>query len=170
MFPGSTTSFFIAPGFGWITATVGIASSRVVSFTAAAVWMRALMPQKTMPATISTASTSSTARRSALERAGGWPTGETGLLAGLFDMGVSSMGSLSSIGNHPPSVQHAEHRGHEKQRRDGGADQSTDHRPAQRGILLAALPHAHGHRDHTDDHGQRGHQHGPETREAGFQS
>ncbi len=51
--PGSTTSFFIAPGFGWMTETAGMASSRVVSFTAAAVWMRALMPKKTMPATIS---------------------------------------------------------------------------------------------------------------------
>src|ERR1700678_1664152 len=90
--PGSTTSFFTAPGFGWMTETAGIASSWVVSFTAAAVWMRALMPQKTTPATISTASTSKTTTFSVRGRVGG----------GLG-------GTLTSIGNNSLLMQHAEH-------------------------------------------------------------
>src|SRR5271166_216756 len=132
-----------------MTETAGMASSRVVSFTAAAVWMRALMPKKTTPAAMSTATISSTATRSVREREGGRLGGN----AGLAVIGVSSMGSLLSIGNQSPSMQHAEHGGDEKQRRDGGADQSTDHGAAERGVLFAAFAQAHGHRNHPDDHG-----------------
>src|ERR1700733_6448562 len=164
MLPGSSTSSFTAPGLGWITETEGIASSRVVSFTAAAVWMRALMPQKTKPATISTATIRSSTTRSVRPRAGDRLGGKI-----CFSMEVSSMGSLFSMDGQPPPVQHAEHSGDEEQRGDGGANQSTDHGAFERGVLLAAFSHAQGHRYHTDDHGERGHQDGSKTCEAGFE-
>src|ERR1700733_9064390 len=166
MLPGSTTSSFMAPGFAWITETAGIASSRVVSFTAAAVWMRALMPQKTTPATISTASKSRTTIRSVRGRAGGGLGGS----AGLVVIGVSSMGSLSSIGCHSPPVQHTEHRWDKEEGGDGGANQPANNGTAERSVLLPTFTQAHCNRNKTDNHGQRGHQDGPKTRKAGFQS
>ena len=35
---------------------------------------------------------------------------------------------------------------------------------------VMAFTEPQGHRDHTDDHGERGHQHGPKASEAGFES
>src|SRR5580692_9455949 len=124
--------------------------------------MRALMPQKTKPATIRTASTSKNATFSVRGRVGG----NTGPVV----MGASSMDSLSSIGNNSLLMQHAEYRGDEEQCSDGGADQATDHGAAERGVLFAAFTQAHGHGDHSDNHGERGHQHGTKAREAGFES
>src|SRR5665213_4368177 len=145
-----------------MTETAGIASSRVVSFVGAAVWIRALMPQKTMPATISTASTRRTTTRSVRGRAGGG----TGRLAwGVSTIGsrssissLFSVSSLFSIDGHPLPMQHAEHSGHEEQSGDGGANQTADHCAAERSVLFAAFAQAQRHRDHTDDHGERGHE------------
>src|ERR1700691_3372513 len=115
--------------------------------------MRALMPQNTTPATISTASRSKTTTLSVRGRVGG----------GLG-------GTLTSIGNSSLLMQHAEHSGHEKQRGDSGADQSADHSAAERGVLFATFAQAHRHGNHPDNHGERGHQNRTKAREAGFQS
>ena len=46
---------------------------------------------------------------------------------------------------------------------------SADHRAAQRRILFAAFTEAEAHRQHADDHGQRGHQDRADAARAGFQ-
>src|ERR1700678_228379 len=85
-------------------------------------------------------------------------------------MGVSNIGSLSSMDVRSIPVQHTEHCGYKKQSSYGGANQTTDYRPAKGGILFAAFSHAHGHGNHTDDHGESRHQNRPKTREASFLS
>src|SRR5689334_19608368 len=44
-----------------------------------------------------------------------------------------------------PPVEQAVYRRHKEQRGDGGAHQATNHRPAERGILFAALAQAQRH-------------------------
>ena len=58
--------------------------------------------------------------------------------------------------------------GHEEQRCDRRHQQAADHGAPERGILLAAFAERKRHRQHADDHGERGHQHRPKAREAGF--
>src|ERR1700734_1688470 len=146
-----------------MTETAGMASSRVVSFTAAAVWMRALIPKKTTPATMTAATSSSNTTRAVRAFEGGRVGGRTTIGS------LSSMDSLSSIGCEAPPVQETEHGGNEEERGNGGEDQSTDHGAPERRVLLAAFAEPHGHGNHADDHGERGHQHGTEAREPGFE-
>src|ERR1700685_1817987 len=122
MLPGSTTSSFIAPGFGWMTETAGIASSCVVSFTAAAVWMRALMPQKTTAATTRTATASKSTTLSVRGRVGG----------GLG-------GTLTSICNYAPPMQHAEYRGNKKKRGESSENHPANDGASERSVLFAAF-------------------------------
>src|SRR4051812_18795106 len=56
-------------------------------------------------------------------------------------------------------MQEAEHGGGKEERSDGGKEQTADDCPAQRCILLASFAETYSHRDHTDDHGERRHQH-----------
>ena len=63
-------------------------------------------------------------------------------------------------------VQQREQGGNEDQRGDRRQHQPADHRPAERRILFAALAKTQRHRDHADDHRERGHQHRTEAREA----
>src|SRR5215813_6170182 len=90
---------------------------------------------------------------SVASEADGWTTTTVGVAA-------SSVARLRAA----PAVEQAEHRGHEDERRDRGAQQAADDRPAERRVLLAALTQPERHRDHADDHGERGHQHGAEAR------
>ena len=68
------------------------------------------------------------------------------------------------------AMHNAEECGNEEERGHGGKDQSADDGAAQRRVLLAAFAQPKRHRHHADDHGQRGHQHRAEAREAGGQS
>src|SRR6202034_2227578 len=103
-----------------MTATEGMASSRVVSFTAAAVWMRALMPKKTTPATTTTKSSRRRTTRNARGREGGRAGGRITIGS------LSIIESLLSIGCHSLPVQHAEHCRYKEQGGDGGENQPTD--------------------------------------------
>ena len=64
-------------------------------------------------------------------------------------------------------VQHAENRWNKEQGRYGGEKQTADHGTAKRCILLATIAEAQSHRDHAEDHGERGHEDGAEADEAG---
>src|SRR5204862_8298529 len=47
---------------------------------------------------------------------------------------------------------------------------SSDHRASKRRVLFAAFAEAHGHRHHSDDHRERGHQDRPDAHKTGFDS
>ena len=55
---------------------------------------------------------------------------------------------------------------HKKQGAERGEDQPADHRPSQRRVLFAAFAEPERHGQHSDDHGQRGHQHRTDARKA----
>src|ERR1039457_6153990 len=59
-------------------------------------------------------------------------------------------------------VQQSKDRRDEKECGSRGAYQTPNHRAAKRSILFAAFAQAKSHRDHTDGHGERGHQYRPE--------
>ena len=59
--------------------------------------------------------------------------------------------------------------GHYKERRKRRQQQAPNDGAAERRILLSTLSEPEGHRQHADDHGQRGHQHGTNARMAGCQ-
>ena len=66
-------------------------------------------------------------------------------------------------------MQHTEDGGNEKQCRDSRDQKATNDRPPERRILLAPFTQGERHRDHAQDHGTGGHQHGTETREPGVE-
>ncbi len=68
------------------------------------------------------------------------------------------------------SVNKREDRRDENQRSDGCAKEAANDRSPQGRVLLAAVTQSQSHRNHADDHGQRGHEHGPEPCESGFDS
>ncbi len=53
--------------------------------------------------------------------------------------------------------------GNKEQRSPGGENQASNHCPTQRSVLLAAFTQAQCHRNHSDDHRQRRHEHRPDT-------
>ena len=65
---------------------------------------------------------------------------------------------------------HAENNGDEKECRDCCDQQAADDRAAERRVLLAAFAEAERHRQHADDHGERGHQHRAQPRVTGVES
>src|SRR5690242_7172352 len=70
----------------------------------------------------------------------------------------------------PASMDHGKNAGHEEERGEGGENQPTDYCAAKRRILLAAFAEAHGHRHHSNDHCECGHQYRPDAHETGFAS
>src|SRR5260370_23678101 len=66
------------------------------------------------------------------------------------------------------SMDHGENAGYKEERCEGGKNQPTDHRAAKRRVLFAAFAEARGHRHHSNDHRQPGHQHGPDTHKTSF--
>ena len=63
-------------------------------------------------------------------------------------------------------MENAEHRWDEEQCGYRGEQQPTDDSAAKRGILFATISKTQGHRHHANDHGERGHQNGTESRES----
>src|SRR5882724_10720542 len=57
------------------------------------------------------------------------------------------------------ALQNAVHHGDKEQRAEGGDDQTANHRPAERCVLLSAIAKTEGHRHHADDHRSGGHDH-----------
>ena len=82
-----------------------------------------------------------------------------------LDGGVEVLGSFDGG---RVVAQEAEDDGHEEKRSDGGDDKAADDGAAERRVLFAAFAEAGGHRQHADDHGERGHEDGPEPADAGF--
>jgi hypothetical protein len=68
-----------------------------------------------------------------------------------------------------PRVHEAEHDGHEQQRRQRAEREPADHRAAERRVLLAAVAEAERHRQHPDQHRERGHHDRTEAAEAGVE-
>src|SRR5207244_13140024 len=66
-------------------------------------------------------------------------------------------------------LQHAEKSWDKEQRRNRREKQSTYDRPAKGSILFTTVPEPESHGHHADNHGQSGHQHWAEAREACFQ-
>ncbi len=66
-------------------------------------------------------------------------------------------------------MKNTEQRRNQEQRRDRRDQETANHCASQRSILLAAFAKCKGHRQHADDHGERGHQHRAKAREARFQ-
>ena len=60
-------------------------------------------------------------------------------------------------------MQHAEKSRNKEQRGYRCEQESSDHGPSQRSVLLAAVSHSHRHGHHADNHGQGGHQHRTKT-------
>src|ERR1700720_3371847 len=67
------------------------------------------------------------------------------------------------------TMQHAEESRNKEQRGYRREQQAPDHGPSQRSVLLAAVSHSQRHRNHSDNHGQSGHQHGTKTCEPRLQ-
>src|SRR5438270_7888022 len=67
------------------------------------------------------------------------------------------------------AAQQAVGQGNEEQRVERRQQQNTDDGPAQRGVLIAALAVAQAHRQHAQQHRQRGHEDGTQPRAAGEQ-
>src|SRR5216683_553484 len=65
------------------------------------------------------------------------------------------------------AAEHAVDDRNEPEGGEGGDGEAADHRAAQRGVLLAALAEPERHRQHADDHGERGHHHGAQARGTG---
>src|SRR5581483_11252648 len=85
--------------------------------------------------------------------------------------GMSDTGGISDWGCGRlclTSMQNAKDDRDEHERRDRRKDQAADDGAAERGVLLAAFAETERHRRHADDHGERGHEHGAETNEAGL--
>ena len=172
MLPGSTISSLGAPASGWTTFTRrhggflgGCARGSPRRLT------RPRMPQIDTDADRST--TASTTSRAGDRRAGGGA-----VLPHRFRWFVVALGVIAVLrcGDHASdavrprlrlrraaAVQQAEDGRDEEQRGDGGHDQAADHGAAERRVLLAAFAQAERHRDHADDHRQRGHQHRAEA-------
>ena len=66
------------------------------------------------------------------------------------------------------AVHQAKKYGNKKQRCHSRTRQPPDHRASKWSILLAAFPQAKSHRHHSNDHGERSHQHWPESSKARF--
>src|SRR5882672_6611832 len=64
------------------------------------------------------------------------------------------------------AVNAREDRRHEEKGRYGCKQETADDGASERRILLATLAEPERHRQHADDHGERGHQHGAKAREA----
>src|SRR5579883_3583953 len=139
---------------GCTTATLGIAWSSVHCRSSALACSRARMPLTT----ITTAAVRATTPKMPNFRR------ETG---GVCSVGMRSLQCGGVFGT-LFLVYHTEYHGHKQQGCHGGKDQSADHGAAERGVLLAAFAEAQRHRRHADDHGQRSHQHRPETDKAGL--
>src|SRR5207244_11051277 len=67
-------------------------------------------------------------------------------------------------------LQHAEKSWDKEQRRNRREKQSTYDRPAKGSILFTTVPESESNWHHADNHGQSGHQHWEEEREAILQS
>src|ERR1700675_3813813 len=78
--------------------------------------------------------------------------------------------TLGMFGSFATAVNHGKYHGHKKQRSEGGEEQTADDGAAQRSVLLAALAQADSHRNHADDHGQRGHDDRTHAHKASFES
>src|SRR5208283_5810049 len=173
------------PFVGCTTATVGtaIASVSFASASASPFFVRRV----TAPAVISTSSTAPTIILPRLAGAGGRSggrsicgCGRTGWLSAplcccrtsgcsIDIIAVSETLSLARLQVRLPSpVNDHEHARYKKQSRDRRKKQAANHRPAQRSVLLAAFSEAQRHWHHTDDHGQRRHQHRAHARVACF--
>src|SRR5439155_13862425 len=68
----------------------------------------------------------------------------------------------------PASMDHGKNAWHKEERGEGGKNQPADYRAAKRRVLLAAFAEAHGHRHHSNDHRERGHQYRPDAHETSF--
>src|SRR5882757_9334150 len=139
---------------GSATATVGTAWLSVHSFSLTLESSRARMPvmttrTRTMPATTPNIPSF---RRETVGRCS----------VGMRNLRCGGFGALFLM-------YHTKYHGNKHQRRRRCKDQAADHGAPERGVLLAAFAEPQRHRQHSDDHGQRRHQHRPETDESGFQ-
>src|SRR5579871_2663736 len=82
-------------------------------------------------------------------------------------MGLSDM-VISGVPGRIAAMHDGEHSGYEEECGYGCEQQTADDREPERLVLLAALAHADGHREHANHHGQRGHEHRTEAGEAGL--
>src|SRR6186997_2821719 len=138
---------------GSATATVGTAWASVHSLSFAPESSRARMPVATIsPAPINAASPK---RPSFRCETGGRGSVDMRHLRRGGDFGALFL------------VYHAEHYRHKHQRSDRSKNQAADHGAPERGVLFAALAKPQRHRQHADDHGERGHQHRAEADESG---
>src|SRR5262249_23134943 len=141
--PGSTSVVVTAVRSGRTTATVGTRMRSVSRRTSSRPPRRARMPStNAMTTTIAPTATAMPPRR--------WGRGG------------------GSAGMRPGWCKHGEHRRNEQQRRYGREHQPADHRAAERRVLLAAFAEPERHRQHADDHRERGHDHRPEPRVTGL--
>src|SRR5262249_10183666 len=67
----------------------------------------------------------------------------------------------------PAVVQNAEEHRNEEEGRRRREKETSDHGPAERGVLLAAFPQTESHRNHSNDHRERGHDDRPKPGEPG---
>src|ERR687888_2127681 len=81
----------------------------------------------------------------------------------VFDSGMAGFLREEVLPWRPPAQEAVDDRD-EEQRGERRHRESADHGAAQRRVLLAALAEPERHRQHADDHGQRGHQHGTQPR------
>src|ERR1700723_712050 len=141
-------------GAGSITATVGMAWSSVHSRSLTLASSRARIPVTT---TNSTAATATTPKMPSFRR-------ERGGLSSVGGMRCLRKGVFGAL----LLVYHTKYHGNKHQCRNRSKDQAADHGAPERRVLLTALAEAERHRQHADDHGQRGHQHRTDTDEAGL--
>src|SRR5580700_1251872 len=78
--------------------------------------------------------------------------------------------TFGMFGPFATAVNHGKYHGHKKQRSKSGEEQTADDGAAQRSVLLAALAQADRHRNHADDHGQRGHDDRAHAHKTSFES
>src|SRR5919109_4302131 len=84
----------------------------------------------------------------------------------FFDSGIGRILREKVLARRTPA-QDAVDDGNQEERGECRHREATDDRAPQRRILLAALPEAQRHRQHADDHRERGHQDRAQSRGAG---
>src|SRR5438270_993725 len=154
--PGSARSELNCPCCGWSTLTGCTSSVFVVAESCSLSRCRACRPRNATPAS------RTGIRRNQSNRFPLRGACEVREVSASFVMCSSCCIASSRVLK--VSVAHdGEYSGHEEESSDGCKQQAADNRAPERGVLLATLTQPERHRDHADNHGERCHDHRPQS-------
>src|SRR5439155_5998976 len=165
MLPGSGISSTSGARRGFVVETIG-SRVRTASASVRRRWRstrRGTTP--TRKRTAKTAPAASKMRRRRWVSRAGMTAGSLALIGILRSRSGAELRRY--FGDHLLAAQHAVDHRYEHEGGQGRERQPADDDAAERGVLLAALAEAEGHRQHAEDHRERGHDDRAEARRSG---